>query len=225
MIILSSEDWVILRFTLGMSALSVLLIWPWAVALAWVMARGRWFGKSLVETLVTLPIALPPVATGLLLLHGFGKHGVLGRFFEQTFGIEIIFTWKAVVLALSVMSFPFLYRTSRVAFEEVNPRLEQMARTLGAGPWRVFLTITLPLASHGIVAGTVLAFARALGEFGATVLVAGIIPGKTATLSLSIYQSVQMGHEDQAFRLILLSVFLSFAALWFSEYFLRRRKV
>ncbi len=225
MIFLSPEEWQVLRFTLGMSAFSVLLILPWAIALAWLMARWQWFGKSLVETLVMLPIVMPPVATGLILLNCFGKHSFLGNFLEKTFGIEIIFTWKAVVLALSVMSFPFLFRATRIAFEGINPRLEQMARTLGAGPWRVFFTISLPLASHGIVAGTVLAFARALGEFGATVLVAGIIPGKTATLSLSIYQCVQMGQDEKCFRLIAVSVFLSFAALWVSEHFLRQRKV
>jgi molybdate transport system permease protein len=134
-----------------------------------------------------------------------------------------VFTWRAVVLATAVMSFPLLVRTARVAFEGVNPRLEHVARTLGAGPWRVFLTITLPLAARGLIAGAVLAFARALGEFGATIMVAGFIPGQTATLALSIYHLVQLGRDREALALLGVSVVLAFAAVWCSEWFLRRK--
>ncbi len=210
-------------FTVAVATLSTLLILPGGLALGWLLARRQWPGKALVETLVALPLVIPPVATGLILLKLFGRRGVLGRFFEQTLGIEIVFTWKAVVLATAVMSFPLLVRTARVAFEEVNPRLEQVARTLGAGPWRVFLTITLPLARRGLLAGCVLAFARALGEFGATIMVAGYIPGQTGTLSLGIYHLVQLGQDGPAFVLLAISVTIAFAAVWLSERLVRRR--
>jgi molybdate transport system permease protein len=139
-----------------------------------------------------------------------------------SYKIEIVFTWKAVVLAMAVMSFPLLVRSARTAFEQVNPRLEQVARTLGHGRISVFLRITLPLAARGIIAGMLLAFARALGEFGATILVAGNIPGKTATLSLSIYQSIQLGEDSQAFRLLGISVMAAFLLVWLSEIYLKR---
>ena len=210
-------------FTVAVATLSTLLILPGGLALGWLLARRQWPGKALVETLVALPLVIPPVATGLILLKLFGRRGVLGRFFEESLGIEIVFTWKAVVLATAVMSFPLLVRTARVAFEEVNPRLEQVARTLGAGPWRVFLTITLPLARRGLLAGCVLAFARALGEFGATIMVAGYIPGRTGTLSTGIYTLVQLGQDGPAFVLLTISVTIAFVAVWLSERLVRRR--
>jgi len=220
---MSAEAWQITWFTIGVATLSTLAILPGGVALGWLLARRQWPGKSLVETIVALPLVIPPVATGLILLKLFGRRGPLGGWIERTFGWEIVFTWKAVVIATAVMSFPLLVRTARVAFEGVNPRLEQVARTLGAGPWRVWGTITLPLAARGLVAGAVLAFARALGEFGATVMVAGFIPGQTVTLSLSIYQLVQLGRDDEALVLLGVSVAIAFAAVWVSEYFVRRR--
>jgi molybdate transport system permease protein len=168
---------------------------------------------------------MPPVATGLILLKLFGRRGFLGAFIEKTLGIEIIFTWRAVVIALGVMSFPLLVRASRVAFEDINPRLEEIARTLGAGELRIFFTVTLPLAARGIVAGTLLAFARALGEFGATILIAGNIPGKTSTLSLSIYSFVQLGQDGAAFKLLFISVLMAFTAVWISEFVLRKRSL
>jgi molybdate transport system permease protein len=203
--------------------LGTLLILPGGVALGWLLARRRWPGKALVETLVALPLVIPPVATGLILLKLFGRRGPIGVFLEHTFGIEIVFTWKAVVLATAVMALPLLVRTARVAFEEVPPRLEEVARTLGAGPWRVFFTVTLPLARRGLLAGCVLAFARALGEFGATVMVAGMIPGETITLALGIYREVQLGHDGAALGLLAVSVALAFGALAVSEWLLRRR--
>jgi len=219
---MSSAAWQVTWFTTWVAVVSTLCILPAGVALAWALARGRWPGKSLVETLVTLPLVIPPVATGLLLLKLFGRRGILGHWLEETLGIEIVFTWKAVVIATAVMSFPLLVRTARVAFEAVSPRVEHVARTLGAGPWRVFWTITLPLARQGVIAGAVLAFARALGEFGATVMVAGFIPGKTETLALSIYQEVQLGRDGEALVLLAISVTLAFGAVWFSERLLRR---
>src|SRR6185503_17775855 len=139
-------------------------------------------------------------------------------------GFEIVFTWRGVLAALGVMSFPLLVRSARTAFEEVNPRLEQIARTLGAGETRVFLTITFPLALRGILGGMILAFARALGEFGATIMVAGNISGKTSTLSLAIFQLVQLGQDRDAFRLLAVSVLLAFGAVWFGEYLTRRKR-
>ena len=214
------EEWQIIGFTCWAAFLSTLLILPFGMALAWWLARSSWKGKPLVETIVALPLVLPPVATGLILLKLFGKYGPLGGFLERACGLEIVFTWRSVVIALSVMSFPLLVRTARVAFEEVNPRLEQVARTLGAGWVRVFFTVTLPLSARGIVAGFVLAFARALGEFGATILIAGNIPGRTTTLSLAIFQFIQLGQDTQAFRLLTVSVFMAFIALWLSERFI-----
>ncbi|HEY5043814.1 MAG TPA: molybdate ABC transporter permease subunit [Verrucomicrobiae bacterium] len=209
----------IVGFTVWVAALSTVVILPFGLALAWALARGDWPGKSLVETFVTLPLVMPPVATGLILLTAFGKHG-LGGFFD----FRIVFTWRAVLLALSVMSLPLLVRSARTAFEEVNPRLEQIARTLGAGGWRVFFTITVPLAARGIIGGMLLAFARALGEFGATVMVAGNIQGKTQTISLAIFENVQIGDDAHAYRLLGASVVLAFIAVWSGEFFLRRKK-
>lgn len=220
---MTAEAWQITWFTLGIAALSTLAILPFGVGLAWLLARRDWPGKSVVETLVALPLVIPPVATGLLLLKLLGRRGPLGGWVEKTLGWEIVFTWRAVVIATAVMSFPLLVRTARVAFENVSPRLEHVARTLGAGPWRVFVSITLPLAVRGLIAGALLAFARALGEFGATIMVAGYIPGKTATLSLSIYHLVQLGRDTEALGLLAVSVAIAFGAVWASEWFLRRR--
>jgi molybdate transport system permease protein len=220
---MTAAEWQIVWFTVWVAALSTVAILPVGLALAWALARGNWPGKSLVETFVTLPLVMPPVATGLVLLTIFGRHGV-GGFLYDKFNFNIIFTWRAVLLALGVMSLPLLVRSARVAFEEVNPRLEQIARTLGAGGWRVFFTITVPLAARGIVGGMLLAFARALGEFGATIMVAGSIPGKTQTISLAIFQNVQLGEDAQAYRLLGVSVVLAFIAVWSSEFFLRRKK-
>ena len=221
---MTSAEWQIVWFTAWVSALSTLVILPFGLALAWVLARRDWPGKSIVETFVSLPLVMPPVATGLILLKLFGRRGGIGGFFHDKFNFDVIFTWRAVLLALSVMSLPLLVRAARTAFEEVNPRLEQIARTLGAGDWRVFFTITVPLAGRGIIGGMLLAFARALGEFGATIMVAGSIPGKTQTISLAIFQNVQLGDDAHAYRLLGVSVILAFAAVWCSELLLRRRK-
>jgi molybdate transport system permease protein len=221
---MSPEEWQIIWFTTWVSALSTVLILPFGLALAWALARSDWPGKSVVETLVSLPLVMPPVATGLILLQLFGRRGPIGSFLHDKLNFDVVFTWRAVLLALAVMSLPLLVRSARVAFEGVNPRLEQIARTLGASPWRVFFTITVPLATRGIIAGMVLSFARALGEFGATIMIAGNIPGKTSTLSLAIFQDVQLGQDGAAFRLLAVSIVLAFAAVWTSEFLLRRKK-
>lgn len=217
-----AAEWQVVTFTVGVATLATLLILPPGLGVAWLLARRRFPGKSLVETFVALPLVMPPVATGLLLLKLLGRRGPVGQFLSR-FDLDVVFTWRGVVVAMAVMSFPLLVRGARVAFEEVNPRLEQIARTLGASDARVFATITLPLAARGILGGTLLAFARALGEFGATILVAGNIPGKTQTLSLSIYNLVQLGRDAQAFRLLGISAVIAFAAVWASERFLRGR--
>lgn len=218
---MSSADWQIVGFSVGVAALATLLILPPGLGLAWLLARRRWRGKALVETLVALPLVMPPVATGLILLKLLGRRGPIGRFLHEL-NLDVVFTWRGVVTAMAVMSFPLLVRGARVAFEEVNPRLEQIARTLGASDARVFLTITLPLALRGILGGTLLAFARALGEFGATILVAGNIPGRTSTMSLAIFHLVQLGQDAEAFRLLAVSAAIAFLAVWTSEWFLRR---
>ena len=215
--------WSLTGFTLVVAVLATILIIPPGIILAWLFARKSWPGKSIIETFTALPLVMPPVATGLILLKLFGRRGMVGSLLERFLGVEIVFTWRAVVIAMGVMSFPLFVRAVRLAFEEVNPRLEQIARTLGAGEFRVFVTITLPLAARGIAAGTILAFARALGEFGATILVAGNIPGKTSTLSLSIYNFVQLGQDRAALCLLAISVMIAFAAVWISEYVIRSR--
>ncbi len=221
---MSVEEWQIVWFTGWISALSTLAILPFGIATAWLLARRDWPGKSLVETLVTLPLVIPPVATGLILLKLFGRRGPIGEFLHDHLGFDVIFTWRGVLVALAIMSFPMLVRSARIAFSEVDPRLEQMARTLGASNLRVFFTITLPLASRGIIGGMLLAFARALGEFGATIMVAGNIPGKTSTLSLAIFQSVQLGNDTHAFKFLSIAVVLAFIAVGTSEWLMRRRK-
>lgn len=222
---MASEECQLLWFTAWVSALSTILILPFGLAVAWWLARRDWPGKSLVETIVSLPLVMPPVATGLILLKILGEKGPVGGFFYRHFNTDIAFTWRGVLIALAVMSFPLLVRSTRVAFEQVNPRLEQIARTLGANDARVFWTITLPLARHGVIGGMLLAFARALGEFGATIMVAGYISGKTATLSTEIYHSFNNGEDAHAYRLLGLSVALAFIAVWASELFMRRKKI
>ncbi len=217
------SDAAIVAFTLRMAAISIALSLPFGLGLAWLLARYRWPGKTLVETLVTLPLVLPPVATGLILLKLAGRRGIGGKLFHRLFGMEVVFTWRAVVLAMMVMSFPFLVRQARVAFEEVNPRLQQMARSLGASEARVFFTVTLPLAVRGVVGGVVLAFARAIGEFGATILVAGNIPGRTSTVSLAIYSDIQLGRDGAAARLVGIAAVIAFVAVWIGESLLARR--
>ena len=221
---LAPDEWQAVRFTLLACTLSTAIILPFGLAIAWLLARGRWFGKSLLETIVTLPLVMPPVATGLILLKLLGRRGSLGGFLHRQFDLDIIFTWRAVVIAAAVMSFPLLVRSARVGFQEVNRRYEQMARTLGAKEWRVFRTISLPLATRAILGGVLLAFARAVGEFGATILVAGNIPGQTTTLSLRIYEAVQLGHDATAYRLLAVCVVIAFLAVFFGDWLLRKRE-
>jgi molybdate transport system permease protein len=179
-------------------------------------------GKSALETFLSLPLVLPPTAIGILLLELLSRRAPLGGWLGAR-GFELVFTWKAVVLATGVMSFPLLVRSARTAFEEVDPRIQGIARTLGCGPASVFFRVTLPLAWRGVLAGTVLAFSRALGEFGATVMIAGNIPGKTQTLALAIFQDNQVGRDDRALLLAAVTTAMAFVALWTTEWLTRRR--
>jgi len=222
-VIFSVETWQITIFSLGVGLASTLLILPFGIVLAWLFARKEWPLKSVAETIILLPLVMPPVSTGLILLKIFGRRSPFGQWLYNR-GIEIVFNWKGVLIAMAVMSFPLLVRSVRTSFSEVNPRLEQIAATLGASALKVFFVITVPLAYKGIVAGALLAFARALGEFGATILLAGNIPGKTQTLSLAIFNFVQTGKDSEAYALLGITVILAFTFVWFSEWLLRTRK-
>jgi molybdate transport system permease protein len=222
-VILSFETWQITIFSLSVGLASTLLILPFGIALAWLFARKEWPLKSAVETIVLLPLVMPPVSTGLILLKIFGRRSPVGQWLYDR-GVEIVFNWKGVLIAMAVMSFPLLVRSVRTSFSEVNPRFEQIAATLGASSLRVFFVITIPLAYKGIIAGALLAFSRALGEFGATILLAGNIPGKTQTLSLAIYSFVQLGKDSEAYTLLGITVALAFLFVWCSEWLLRSAK-
>lgn len=219
---MTAEDVSILLLTVRVAVISTLLILPLGIACGWGLARWRGPGRTLVETLLSLPLVLPPTAVGMLLLESLRRTGAVGRLLESA-SIEILFTWKAVVLAAAVMSFPFLVRLARTAFEEIDPRLLSMARSLGSSPAAAFRRVALPLAWRGVLAGTLLAFSRALGEFGATVLVAGSIPGRTETLALAIFRRTHIGQDASAMRLVAVTVVLAFAAVWTTEILTRRR--
>jgi molybdate transport system permease protein len=220
---MAPSDLSILLLTLRVAAISTLAILPLGIAAAWVLARRRFPGKSVIETILSLPLVLPPTAVGLLLLELLRRSGPVGRLLQSA-GIDVLFTWKAIAIATAVMSFPLLVRPARAAFEGIDPRLPGLARSLGHGPWSAFLRVTLPLAARGITAGTLLAFARALGEFGATIMVAGNIPGRTQTLALAIFHRTQIGQDASALRLVGITVVVAFAAVWTTELLERRRK-
>lgn len=196
---------------------------PLGIAAGWLLARKRFPGKLLLETCVNLPLVMPPVVTGYLLLIAFGRQGPIGGWLERWFGVQLVFDWKGAALAAAVVSFPLLVRSIRSAIAGVDVRLEDAARTLGAGPWDLFFSVTLPLARRGVIAGAVLAFARALGEFGATIMIAGNIAGETRTIPLMIYSELETpGGEGQITLLILASILISAGALLVSEYLERR---
>ena len=217
MFILSVETWQITFFSLAVGLASTLVILPLGILAAWFFARKEWPLKSVVETFVLLPRA------ALSSSNRVSRRSPVGRWLYDR-GIEIVFNWKGVLVAMAVMSFPLLVRAARASFSEVNPRLEQVAATLGASPVRIFFVITIPLALRGIVAGALLAFSRALGEFGATILLAGNIPGKTQTLSLAIFNFVQLGKDREAYILLGITVVLAFVSVWSSEWLLRSQK-
>jgi molybdate transport system permease protein len=214
--------WQITWFTVLCATAATIVVLPFGVGIAWMLARRRFPGRTLVETFVSLPLVMPPVATGLILLVLLSRRGLVGGWLDRL-GIEIVFTWKAVVLAMAIMGLPLLVRTARAGFEQIHTRYEDVAATLGARPLRVFLTISLPLAWPSVLAGAVLAFARALGEFGATIVVAGSIPGVTRTLAVAIYTDTETGRDAEALALLLISVAIAFAALWAANRLVERR--
>ena len=220
---MSSAEWDAIRLSLQVAAASAACSLPFALVVAWILARCQFFGKSLFETIINLPLVLPPVVTGFLLLVLFGRNGPLGRTLENWFGVRFVFDWKGAALAAAIVSFPLMVRAIKVALNSVDTRLEETARTLGAGPLDAFLTITMPLAWHGIIGGCLLAFARSLGEFGATIMLAGNTPGKTQTIPLYVYDQFQSPTGMAgAWVLVIMSVFIAFVALAIGERLERR---
>jgi len=225
---LSLEEWTALRLSLRVALVAVAASLPVGLAVAYLLARGRFWGKSLLDTLVHLPLILPPVVTGYLLLIGFGRRGPIGSFLAEQFGIVLSFRWTGAALACAVMGFPLLVRAIRLSIEAVDRKLEDAAGTLGANPPFVFLVVTVPLILPGIIAGTILSFAKAMGEFGATITFVSNIPGETQTLPSAIYTFTQVpGGEAGAFRLTLVSIAVSMLALLGSELMARvvRRRI
>lgn len=211
--------------SLQVAATAVAWSLPFGIAFGWLLARKRFPGKLLLDTVLVLPLVMPPVVTGFVLLMLFGTRGPIGVFLRENFGIVFAFRWTGAALASAIMGFPLMVRAIRLSIEAVDARLEQAGATLGAPPWRVFLTITLPLAWPGIVAGAALAFAKALGEFGATITFVSSIPGETQTLSSAIYGLMQVpGGEAGLWRLALVAVAISFAAVFVSEWLVQRQR-
>lgn len=220
---LSAAEWDALELSARVAACATLASLPLGVFVGWLLARREFVGKFLLEALVQLPMVLPPVVPGYLLLWLLGPRGPLGAWLESTFGVVVAFTWQGAVLASAVMAFPLLVQPVRVAFRLVDVRLEQAAATLGASPWSAFASVALPLAAPGVLAGVVLCFSRSLGEFGATMAFVGNIPGETRTLPLAIYSFMHVpGGEGAALRLVVLSLALACAALACSHWLSRR---
>ena len=224
MIGLTAAEWAIVALSLKVSLVAIIASLPLAYGLAWLLARRRFAGRGLLDAAVHLPLVLPPVVTGYALLLLFGKAGPVGAWLYDTLGITLVFHWTGAALAAAVMALPLMVRALRLSLEAVDTGLEEAARTLGAGRWHTFRTITLPLTLPGIVAGGVLGFARSLGEFGATITFAANIPGETRTLPLAIYSALQVpGTEMDVARLAIISIILSITALVTSEWLLRRQ--
>jgi len=215
---LTPTEWAAVRLSLQVSLWATFLSLPLGILTAWALARRRFWGREVLNALVHMPLILPPVVTGYLLLITFGRKGPAGAFLEQTFGLILAFRWTGAVLAAAVMAFPLMVRAIRLGFEAVDPKLEQAAATLGAAPFLVFLTVTLPLILPGLIAGSILAFAKAMGEFGATITFVANIPGQTQTMPTAIYALLQVpGENPAAFRLVLISIIVACAALVASE--------
>lgn len=223
--ILSAGEWEALLLSLKVAAWSAGLSLPLGIGAAWVLARLEFPGKALVDGIIHLPLVLPPVVVGYLLLLVMGRRGMLGGWIHDMTGLSVAFSWQGAALAAAIMAFPLMVRAIRLSLENVDRKLEQAARTLGAGRLRVFLTITLPLCLPGVIVGFILSFTRALGEFGATITFVSDIPGETRTLPLAIYALLQSpGGEDGAVRLVVLSIIVAVAAMTLSEYLSRRSR-
>jgi molybdate transport system permease protein len=215
---LNADEWNAVRLSIKVAIVAVLFSLPFAIAIAHVLARREFWGKSLLNGLIHLPLVMPPVVTGYLLLLGFGKRGPFGQFFENVIGLTFSFRWTGAALACAVMGFPLMVRAIRLSFEAVDRKYEEMAADLGANPMLVFLTVTLPMSLPGIIAGMILGFAKAMGEFGATITFVSNIPGETQTLPSAIHSFTQVpGGDFQAMRLTLISIAISFLALIASE--------
>jgi len=220
---MTPEEWTAVRLSLLVATTATLASLPVGIAVAWLLARGRFWGKSVFDTLVHLPLILPPVVTGYLLLLYFGKRGPIGAFLAEEFGIVFSFRWTGAALACAIMGFPLMVRAIRLSIEAVDRKLEAAAGTLGANPVWVFITITLPLCLPGIIAGAILGFAKSMGEFGATITFVSNIPGETQTLPSLIYTLTQVpGGDAAALRLTLVSIAISMLALLGSEFLARR---
>ena len=209
----ASEELSLLLLSLRVAVVATAINLPIALGISWLLAKKSFKGQFLLDNLVMLPLALPPVVTGYFLLLLLGRNGPIGRFLDTAFGIELAFTWFAASLAAAIISFPLMARAMMVAVASVDQRLERAARSLGAGPWRVFFTVTVPLAYRGILAGLLLGFVRAVGEFGATIVVAGNIPGRTQTLPLAIFTRLQVGDDALALRLVGIAMALAVVTL------------
>ena len=220
-----SSEVAVLILSVKAAAFSLLLILPPGLWVGWILAKSSFRGNSLLNTLVMLPLVLPPVVSGFFLLMLFSKRGFIGQLLFQLLGIEIVFSWLGVVLAISVISFPLLVRGIVTAMEGVDSRLENAARTLGAHPLKVFFTVTLPLSYRGVIGGAILGFSKSLGEFGATMMLAGNIAGKTQTLSLAVFTYVQTGADARAYRLVFISTVVAFVTIWLAEKFYIKREV
>ena len=220
---LTPDEWVAIRLSLRIALVATAVALPFGVAVAWLLARKNFWGKALLDGLVHLPLVLPPVVTGYLLLISFGRKGPIGAFLAETFGIVFSFRWTGAALACGVMGFPLLVRAVRLSLEAIDRRLEDAAATLGASRLWVFATVTLPLALPGVIAGVVLCFAKALGEFGATITFVSNIPGETQTLSAAIYTYTNVpGGDAAAGRLVVVAIAIALVALIASEWFARR---
>jgi len=220
---LSPQDWTAVQLSLRVAAASTLVALPFGIAIAMLLARKDFWGKALLDAIVHLPLVMPPVVTGYLLLISFGRRAPIGAFLADHFGIVFSFRWTGAALACGVMAFPLMVRAIRLSIEAIDRRLEDAAATLGANPIWTFVTVTLPLALPGVIAGMMLAFARALGEFGATITFVSNIPGETQTISAAIYTLTQVpGGDADALKLVIVSIIISFAALLASEWFARR---
>ena len=220
---LDAAEWEIVALSLKVGGVAMLVTLPVAFALAWLLARVRFPGKVIVDAAIHLPLVVPPVVTGWLLLLAFGPNGPIGGWLQDWFGITVLFRWTGAAIAAGVMALPLMVRAMRISIEAVDRRLENAARTLGAGPLRVFWTLTLPLSIPGVLAGAVLGFARSIGEFGATITFVSNVPGETQTLPLAIYSALQQpGADALVWRLSCVSVGLSLIALIASELLTRR---
>ena len=223
MLNLTPDEWTAVELSLRIAVVATVVALPFGLAIAWLLARKEFWGKALLDGVVHLPLVLPPVVTGYLLLITFGRRGAVGAFLYDTFGFTFSFRWTGAALACGVMGFPLLVRAIRLSFEAIDRRLEEASSTLGANTFWVFATVTLPLALPGVIAGMVLCFAKALGEFGATITFVSNIPGETQTISAAIYTFTQVPNGDAAAgRLVIIAIVIALVALIASEWFARR---